>query len=94
MSVNVEFDAVGRVDIVKAFETAKRAVMIFKGLSVITPTLIDDKIVAWAEKVVVAIEPFVHEQWFVELVDFVVSLFSKSEDLKQSLMMLKAVLAK
>lgn len=95
MGVNVEFhEHIKKDDILKTLENVKRAVAIFEGIAKITPTQVDDKAIDWAKKIVAAVEPFAHEEWFSEFVDWAYHLFENSQDLKSSLVAMKAMLVK
>jgi len=78
-------------DIKKVVETIKKVVKIGKGIAAITPTDLDDKTLAAAEQVIALVQPLVEEEWFADLVDFVVHLFVKHQNPADFVKALKAI---
>lgn len=68
--ITVDVAAINRETIKKSLETFMK---VAKGISTITPTAMDDKLVN-------ILSQFATEDWFVELVEMIVNLFDKDEE--------------
>lgn len=70
-----------REDVQKTLATAKKLLRLGKGLSALTPTELDDKVIETLDRVVSALEPFAQEDVILDIVNFVLDLLKKDEPL-------------
>lgn len=67
-------------EIAKYVAGLKRAIQIARMLAALTPTDLDDKVLASIEKVILTLEPFLGEQWVADFVSFLVGFLDKNGD--------------
>lgn len=75
------------------FATVQRLVRIGGGLAHLTPTALDDEALAAVESVLKAVEPFLSEPWFVDLIGFLQGLLASGQDPKVVASVFKAAFA-
>lgn len=76
MSENLARD-VKTDDIQKVLATLKRLLKLGKGLSALTPTELDDKVIETLEKVLAVVEPFAQDEVILDIINFIFELFKK-----------------
>ncbi len=77
--IAIKFDELTPEKLQKILEVTERLLLIGKGLSVLTPTKLDDQAIAFGQQFLEAVKPFADEPFVVELINFIVSLVKRGK---------------
>ena len=71
--------AVSKDDVLKTIANLKQILKFGHAVAGITPTTIDDKVLDIAEKVILMVEPFAGEDWFISGMSALIGLFESKK---------------